>query len=183
MSAVPLTPAQVLARLAEARAEVRAAFEPLSDAQWTWAPDDVTWSAAHIAEHLAVVDRGTARLITEKFPSLEPANFTAEQRAKKDAMIPVHVANRGVKIEAPETVRPKGRFGTRAECMETLLGARDAIAGAVETKGDALRERSAPHPVLGTCDGLQWALFSAEHGARHLVQMAELRALPGFPSA
>ncbi len=181
MSVAPFSPADVLVRLDAARTQLVAAFSPLSDAQWSWAPDDVIWSAALIAEHLAVIDRGTARLITDKFETLTPASYTAEQRAKKDAMIPVAVANRGVKIEAPASVRPKNRFATREECMASLLGARDAIAVAVRTAGDTLRTRSFNHPVLGDLDGLQWAVFSAEHGARHMAQVAELRTLPGFP--
>ena len=183
MSAAPLSPADVLARLDVTRAQLVSAFTPLTDAQWAWAPDDITWSAALIAEHLAVIDRGTARLIAEKFETLEPASYTPEQRAKKDAMIPVAVSNRGFTIEAPASVRPKHRFTTRAECMASLLGARDAIADRVRTTGDTLRTRSFTHPVLGNLDGLQWALFSAEHGARHMAQLAELRALAAFPKA
>lgn len=183
MSDAPRSPAEVLARLAETRAQLVATLEPLSDAQWIWTPDEVVWSAALLAEHLAVVDFGTSRLLTERFDTLEEVSYTSEQQAKKDAMIPVAVANRGVKIEAPAFVRPKNRFATRAECMAKLLGARDAIVQAVQTHGDRLRTRSAPHPALGSLDGLQWALFSAEHGARHMAQFVELRSLAGFPTA
>ena len=183
MTAAPFSPDDVLARLAEARAEIIASVEPLSDVQWAWSPDESTWSAAHIVEHCAVVDRGTAKMLTEKFSTLEAVDFTPEQQAKKDASIRVAVANRGVKLDAPPRVVPSGRFASRADAMAALLGARDTIADAVRTSGNALRSRGAPHPFLGKFDGLQWAVFSAEHGARHMSQLAELRAQPEFPKA
>ena len=179
----PLSPADVIARLDLTRDRLVDGLETLSDAQWSWAPDDRIWSAAHIAEHLAVVNFGTSRLLTDRFEALEAASFTAEQQARKDAMIAPAVANRGFKLEAPANVRPKNRWGSRAETMAKLMAARDAIADAVRNATVDLRSRKAPHPALGTLDGLQWALFSAEHDERHMAQLDELRQHPDFPKA
>ena len=177
----PLSRTDVLARLEATRDRLVGSLESLSDEQWGWAPDDRIWSAAHIAEHLAVVNFGTSRLLTERFAALEPASFTAEQQARKDAMIAPAVANRGIKMEAPANLRPKSRWATRAEVMSKLMGARDAIADAVRNTVADLRSRKAPHPALGTLDGMQWALFSAEHDERHMAQLDELRQHPEFP--
>ena len=179
----PLTSAQVIARLDATRDRLVAGLETLSDDQWGWSPDPRIWSAAHIAEHLAVVNFGTSRLLTERFETLEPASFTAEQQARKDAMIAPAVANRGIKMEAPANLRPKSRWGTRAEIMSKLLSARDAITNAVRNTTVDLRTRKAPHPALGTLDGLQWALFAAEHDERHMTQLDELRQHPDFPAS
>lgn len=179
----PLSPADVLTKLDASRGRLVDAFGTLSDAQWSWAPDDKIWTAAHIAEHLAVIAFGTSKLLTEKFASLEPASYTPEQQAKKDAMIPIAVANRGTKLESPANVRPKGRWGTRAEIMAKLLYGHDAIADAVRSSTVDLRSRTAPHPFLGSFDGLQWAVFTVAHADRHIAQLDEMRALPEFPRA
>ena len=183
MSAIPITRDDVLARLAETKVDLATTFGALSDAQWTWAPDDIVWSAANLAEHIGAVEYSMARLFRERFETLEAADFTAEQHAKRDALIRRAVPDRSAKIEAPAGVRPKNRFATRAECMAALMAAHDAMVDVVRTRGETLRTRSAPHPAFGNLDGLQWGLLCAEHGARHLAQLAELRTLPGFPSA
>lgn len=183
MSPSPVTRDDVLARLEATRLELRATLDALSDAQWAWAPSDAVWSAAQIAEHVGAVERGMAKLYSERFDTLEPANHTDEQRARRDALIVQAVPNREVKIEAPAGVRPKSRFATRAECMAALMAARDAMAEVVRTRGETLRTRSAPHPAFGNLDGIQWGLLCAEHGSRHMAQVTELRATPGFPSA
>ncbi|MBI2796578.1 MAG: DinB family protein [Gemmatimonadetes bacterium] len=178
----PLTRTDVLERLDAVRDRLVDALETLSDAQWNWAPDQRAWSAAHIAEHLAVIAYGTSRMLTDRFETLEPASFTPEQQARKDARIPLAVANRGVKLESPEHVRPKSRWSSRAETMAKLLYGHDAVADAVRNATVDLRSRTAPHPYLGAFDGMQWAVFTAAHADRHLAQLDELRALPGFPA-
>ena len=183
MSALLITRDDVLARLAATLVELATTFDALSDAQWAWTPDNVVWSAANIAEHIAAVERGMARLYSERFETLEAVDFTAEQRAKRDALIMRAVPDRSAKIEAPSSVRPKSRFATRAECMAALMAARDAMSEVVRTRGETLRTRAAPHPAFGNLDGMQWGMLCADHGARHLAQLAELRTVPGFPSA
>ena len=179
----PLSRAEVLERLDASRDRLIDAFETLSDEQWSWAPDDKTWSAANIAEHLAVIAFGTSRLLTDKFDTLEPASYTPEQQARKDAMIPDKVANRGTRLEAPENVRPKARWATRAEIQAKLMFGHDAMANAVRNTAVDLRSRTAPHPFLGAFDGMQWAIFTVAHADRHIAQLDEMRARPGFPTA
>lgn len=181
MAPAPLTPADVLARLAEARPELAAAFSGFSDAQWNWSPDPSRWSVAQVAEHVATVDRGTAALLTTRFDTMTPADYTPEQRGKKDAQVLAVVTDRSFKIEAPAMVAPKGRYATRAEAEAALMANRDAIGEAVTARGDTLRTRTFPHPALGALDGLQWVLMSIQHARRHLLQVQELRAHPDFP--
>ncbi|MBI3790901.1 MAG: DinB family protein [Gemmatimonadetes bacterium] len=183
MNATPVTPDQLLQRLEVTEAEVIATLGALSDAQWSWAPDDATWSAAHIVEHIGAVERGMAKIYDERFDTLEPSPFSDEQRAKRDAMLAKAVPNRDIKIEAPAGVRPKNRFATRAEAMAALATARKAFMTVVRTRGDTLRSRLCPHPAFGNIDGIQWGIVIAEHGLRHMAQLAELRTRPGFPAA
>ena len=183
MTIAPLSAAAVATKLHDLRASLISELETLSDAQWEWTPDDAHWSAALIAEHIAVVERSIARLFGERFETLEAVNFTDEQRAKRDQVIALGVPDRTRRIEAPEGARPKRRFATRAECMAALLAARDQMTEVVRTRGDTLRGRIVPHPAFGNLDGVQWGLVCALHGARHLAQAAELRTLPGYPAA
>ena len=135
----PLSRADVIARLDATRDRLIDSLETLSDAQWQWSPDQRVWSAALIAEHLAVVNFGTSRLIAERFETMQPVSYTADQQARKDAMIPSIVLNRGTRLDAPENVRPKSRWSSRAEVMSKLLSARGFDSEqAVQDEIDAL---------------------------------------------
>jgi hypothetical protein len=183
---IPTTPTtrdEALDRLVAAGERVAAAFAPLSDAQWTWSPDAKTWSAHQIAEHLVIIDEMTTKLLGDRFSTFAEASFTDEQRAKKDAMLPRATADRGTKIEAPEAIRPTGRYASRAGCLAAFAAARATLVANVRSATVDFRSRARPHPVLGTLDGIQWLLFCVAHGDRHLAQLAELRAHPGFPAA
>ena len=179
----PTTRDEALAQLAAGGDRVAAAAAPLSDTQWSWAPDDPTWSARQIVEHLVIIDEMTNKLVGARFETFAEVAFTDEQRAKKDAMIPRATADRGTKIEAPEPIRPTGRFATRAECLTAFATARATLAATVRNSTADFRSRARPHPVLGTLDGIQWLIFAVAHGDRHLAQLAELRARPDFPAA
>ncbi len=183
MSDTPTTPAQIVARLESSSVQVADTLNALSDAQWIWAPDETTWSAANISEHLGAVERGIAKLFDEKFDALEASTFSDAQRAKRDATLFAAVPNREFKIEAPLGVRPKNRFATRAECMAAVAAARASFVAVMRARGDAMRTRLYPHPAFGNIDGVQWGIVIAEHGLRHMAQLAELRTRPGFPGA
>ncbi len=83
--------------------------------------------------------------------------------------------DRSQRGEAPERIRPKGRFATREETIRAFEERRAAnIAYARETS-EPLRDRFAPHPFAGVIDGYQWILFLAAHTDRHAAQIEETR--------
>lgn len=179
----PVTRDEALARLAAGGERYVSAFSALSDTQWTWAPDDTTWSARDIAEHLVIIDENVTKLLGDRFDSLDEMSYSDEQRARKDGMIPVATADRGTKIEAPEQIRPTGRFATRGDCLGAFKAARETLIATVRNSPADYRARGRVHRVLGTLDGIQWMIFVVAHADRHLAQLAELRARPGFPAA
>ena len=181
-SDTPVSRDAAVAQLVTSGRTYVAAFGPLTDAQWTWAPDHRTWSASQIAEHLVLMDETAAQLLGERFNLLEALSFTDEKRVRKDAMIPIATVDRQTRIEAPERIRPTGRFANRAACVAAFTAARDALVTVVRTSSVDYRERGRAHPLLGMFDGVQWMIFVVAHTSRHLAQLAELRAQPGFPA-
>jgi hypothetical protein len=180
--ATPVTPDDVLARLDAGTARLEAAITGLTDAQWTWRPDERTWSAALNIEHIVSVERGTVKLMGELFDTLEAVNFTPEQQAKRDGIVLGGVPNRALKIDAPAGVVPKGRYPVRADAIAQVRATRAALADAIRARGATLRTRCFAHPAFGKLDLLQWGLTCAEHSDRHLAQVAELATLPGYPA-
>ncbi len=157
-------------------------IEGLTPAQWSWAPGPDRWSAALTAEHVTVVLRGISRLLSTKLLSMPIAPREEDPHATDDQIVKL-MFDRGRSVQAPETVQPKGRWGTPAECVDAFRQAQDEMTAWYEGVTEDLRLFGAPHPLLGTLDGVQWLLFVAAHTERHTRQIHETRAAAGFPPA
>ena len=72
--------------------------------------------------------------------------------------------------EPPGIAAPEGKF-TGHELLEALAGSRAALREAGEVSSGDMRLKSAPHPVFGELDGVQWALFAAAHTERHRAEI------------
>ncbi|MDF1504185.1 DinB family protein [Roseisolibacter sp. H3M3-2] len=132
------------------------------------------WSAAEVVEHLALTEwavvefvRGT--LLT--WPRHDPAIALPTDHEVLRAS-----ADRAVRLDAPERLRPVGDGARPAALCAGLEAARDTAIALAVAHGDALRTRTAPHPHFGLLDGAQWLLFLAGHAERHAVQLHELAA-------
>jgi len=99
----------------------------------------------------------------------------------KDQLIIEKVPDRSHKVQAPEILRPTGRWANEADLTKAFEGARSATISYVQTTNDDLRDHFFDHPVFGPLDGYQWILLLATHSARHTAQIEEVKADPNFP--
>jgi uncharacterized damage-inducible protein DinB len=153
---------------------------PLSDAQWKFKPAPEVWSVAEVAEHLAASEElifGRVRKMLEAPP--EP-DKKAEVKGKDEVVLKV-IADRSRKAQAPEAIRPSGRYKTRAAVVEAFRNLRDRTIEFVQTTDGDLRSHFGPHPATGLLDTYQWILLISSHTDRHVQQMKEVIANPSFP--
>lgn len=140
-----------------------------------------SWSVADISEHLATFE-GRLTGWMEKFDRLPASERPAADNPEgKDAKIVRIVASRGRKVQAPEQVRPTGRFSSLDDAVASFTSARDANIATVAEQNVDFRAKALPHPFLGPLDLYQWFLFAAAHAERHTKQILEVKADPGFP--
>jgi uncharacterized damage-inducible protein DinB len=172
------------ALLRDAHQHLLAAVGGLSDEQWHWRAADTHWSALDTVEHLAVVERGTVRFLTDGFshPEAEAAPpRSAEALDAYDQKIITWMITRDERRTAPERVNPKGRFTSGQEALENLTASRQSIISFADAPTYALEAHTAPHPAVGKIDGIQWLLFLGGHMERHVRQIEEIVAAPNFP--
>ena len=91
------------------------------------------------------------------------------------------MVDRSHKAQAPEILRPTGRWATEAELTKAFEASRKANMDYIKTTNDDLRDHFFDHPVFGTLDGYQWLLLLSAHSARHTEQIEEVKADPNFP--
>ena len=173
----------VTALLRHTRDDLLAAIEPLTVDQWAFQPGPDQWSIGFIAEHLGLVE---ARLFGQVEQALAtPANPDWERASDgKTGIIETMLGNRDTRRDAPQAVVPTGAVDRPAAISRFLERRAHTIAFA-ETTQQPLKTHTLDHhrPAYGTLNAYQWLLYIPLHHQRHLEQIAEVAATPGFPTS
>jgi uncharacterized damage-inducible protein DinB len=160
------------------RARLLAAVEGLTDEQRDFRPSPDRWSVAQLCDHLSIVEGNILKVLNKVLAKAEEAG--APQAPSDAPFAPVSVAEfveltRGVKIEAPEAVRPSDSRPV-AESLAALRDSRAALH-ALRPRLERLDAHALrfPHPAWGPLNLYQWLLFVGAHEARHLAQIEALK--------
>jgi len=153
----------------------------LSQKQWTFQPGPDRWSVAQVAEHITVAETTIMGLIQHPLMQSPAAPDKREQVQGKDQIILRRMPDRSHKAQAPEILRPTGRWTTEADLIKAFEDARKANMDYIRTTNDDLRDHFFDHPAFGTLDGYQWLILLATHSARHTAQIEEVKADSNFP--
>jgi uncharacterized damage-inducible protein DinB len=169
-----------LDHLAASRERLLQAVDGLSAEQRTFQPAEDRWSVAGCVEHIIVTEDFVFQTIHRVLEApAQPAKQTEVRH--KDPIVIERVPARITRVMGPEMVHPKNRWPD----FEELLGQfeatrRRSMSFAEKTEAD-LRSHFFPHPFLGDLDCYQWLLFLGLHCERHVRQLEEVKADPGFP--
>jgi len=179
-----LTPeerAKAIEYLKETQKDFLAAIAGVSEAQWKFKAAPDRWSIAETAEHIAVTEEMIWNLVNDKIMKSPPApEKKAEVKGKEETILKV-IPDRSRKAQAPEQLRPTGRWASQAALTKDFEAIRaKEIAFATDTKED-LRSHFGDHPFLKTMDAYQWLLFNGAHCKRHTAQILEVKADPNYP--
>lgn len=176
---------QAMSHLHGTRKLVLDLIAPLSEAQWTFKAGPERWSIAECAEHITETEnllRGLIQQNAKKLPVDEGKR--AERAARKDASakaVLTLMTDRSKPATAPGEIRPTGRYTTKAALMAALTARRDETIHYVETTDDDLRGRFMKAGPVTERDLYEMILVISGHSERHLLQMKEVTAAPGYP--
>jgi hypothetical protein len=168
--------ADLIRQLQETRDTFLAGVSSVSESQakFKTAPD--RWSIEECAEHIALVENGLlARITQESIPS------DRVERPERQAELRKLGAERTTKRLAPERVRPTGRFGSIAKALEQFVANREKTIAYLSECRDDLHARTVVHPIATmTCH--EMVVLMSAHTLRHLDQVREIQATPGYPA-
>lgn len=166
--------------LEDSRAEFLASVEHVTPAQWTWKAAPDRWSVGETAEHILLSEGAIFGQAKKAIAS--PVNPDWEKKtAGKTEFIERVMLDRSHKATAPEQIRPQGL--SKEEVIRRYREARgETLKFARETKA-TLKDHTSEHPfpVFNTLNAYQWLLYVPLHNMRHDLQIAEVKASPGFP--
>jgi hypothetical protein len=163
-------PDQLLAALNAGRGELLAAVEGMTDQQAAAKPAGGGWSVLEIVEHVAIGEKMLWRLLKTRSVAVEE-----ELSRGREAVLYERLASRGKKVEAPEFVRPTGRYASLGEAVVAFLDARERTVEWLGKCDFDLRRRKVEHPLAGTVSAYEFILIMAAHPARHARQILEGR--------
>ena len=188
LSAEPLSKGerdQAMSHLHGTRKMVLDLIAPLSEAQWTFKTGPERWSIAECAEHITETEnllRGMIMQSAKKLP-LDEAKRT-ERSTKREVSakaVLTTMTDRSKTATAPGEIRPTGRYATKAALVAMLNERRDETIQYVETTEDDLRGRFFKMGPSREMDLYEMILMISGHSERHLLQMKEVTAAPGYP--
>jgi len=160
------------------RAKLLKAVEGITAAQWTFKPDDKTWSVANVLEHL-ILTEGYFQGATQKMLAEAEKPRVASATAEGDRKLAARIEDRSAKAKAPEMLVPTNQWPTLDAARTEFLARRGKTIEYVASTKDALRAHSGSgsNPM----DVYHYWVLVAAHSARHTAQIEELKQHPGFP--
>jgi hypothetical protein len=149
--------------------QVRRTLSEVPDELSAVKPDSETWSALECMEHITVVEKGLLNVLAMELTDTAPERMGMEK-------IRAALANREMRVSAPEFILPKGRFASLREAEERFFRQREKLLDMVNAK---VHEHDGvfPHPMLGPMTKLEWIYFTLAHTERHLFQIKDAVAL------
>jgi uncharacterized damage-inducible protein DinB len=157
-----------------------AGIENVSDEQWKFKPASNAWSVGEVSEHITLSE-GLFYSIVQKTLLAPPDDEKAKTLTGNEKQLIVSIMDRSTKAEAPEALKPTGKFATKKELIETFKIARAQSINYVQTTLDPLKNHIARHPAFGELTTYQWLVFMAAHADRHVAQLEEVKRNMNFP--
>lgn len=165
--------------LSQTRDHLLATVEGLSDEQLHYKASPESWSIAECLEHITLSESNIFQMVDGAVSVTADASKRSEVSMTDEQLIST-ITDRSFKAKAPEGFQPSGKFGSVEAALEEFKSKREEHIEYIKTTDDDLRNHYSKLP-FGTVDALQVVLFMSGHSERHILQMEEVKADPGFP--
>jgi hypothetical protein len=143
----------------------------LTESQAGTSPAAGRWSVLQCVEHVATVEERFLGFLERAgrvdSPSINP---------QKEADLMARVTDRTTRAEAPEPVRPTGRFASLADAVEGFNAARTRTVAYAAERAAELSALDCHHQRFGALNGRELCMIMAGHARRHAEQIREIRA-------
>jgi hypothetical protein len=167
---------ELIDHIARYRRDVYAAVASVPEELRERRPAPGRWSVAEVLEHLSLIERRVAALLTAKVTAARASNVGADEDTSSVVASFLNierVTDRTNKIISPEPVRPTGTLDAHA-AAHALAESRALMLTALQNAdGVALEGLVQAHPVLGPLNMYHWIVALGLHDARHAAQIRE----------
>ncbi len=166
--------------LTETKAYLYEAVKGLSEEQMNFKAAPERWSIKECLEHIA----NTELLVAQRTQELIKQSANRDKRNEiklTDEELVAAALNRTDKLQAPEVLKPTGKYILAQDALKAYDEQRDKTIEYIKATKEDLRGHVAPHPRFGMIDSYQWYLLVGAHQKRHTLQIEEVKADKNFP--
>jgi hypothetical protein len=166
--------ARLLAHLEMTETWLADEIRGLSKAQLEYRAQPEKWSVLDVLEHLTLAEPQYWKQLQDAMK--RPAS--GEKSPATDEEILWYGIDRSQRAKTGEARTSKGELKDPAAGLASFLKLRTEIKEYSRTATEDLRG----HPLeKGALDCYQWALMISTHSMRHILQIREIKAEPGYP--
>lgn len=153
----------------------------LSEEQLKWKAAPDKWSVFEVSEHIALAESFLFDLISGQIMKA-PADANKTTTVTMEQIMTM-VPDRTAKFQAPEPIRPdKAPWTSMTDTMSAFKQRRATTTKFIKEGNDDMRERFFMNPAFQKeLDAYLWIAFLSAHTERHVKQILEVKANPGFP--
>jgi DinB superfamily len=167
--------------LTQTRELVLSEIAHLRPDQWTFRPDNETWSIAECADHIATIEQRVFLLVSKHMQKAPPNPERGAEVQKKTPLLLQAVPSRETRVKVPPGIENTSHSATPHEFARSFEDRRAILQKYVAETEDPMHDRVSPHMIFKDLDGCQWLLMISLHSQRHAAQMAEVKAHPSYP--
>jgi len=175
--AAPISPLErqhLVAHLEMTAAWLSDELNGLTPAQANFRRQPEAWTIAEVLDHLVVV----APIYWQDLQAALKQPRGARRSAMSDADVLWYGIDRTNREQAIAGEKPVGQVRDLKAGLETYRKDHDRLLQYIKTTDDDLRDHIVQRQ---TSDAYQWALLISTHEQRHILQIREIKADPGFP--
>jgi DinB superfamily len=165
--------------LAQTKQDFLKSIDGLTSAQLSFKADSTRWSILECAEHIALAEQGLFMIMQGQLKSQSDSMKRKEIKVSEKEIIG-RLTNRTFKVQAPEIIKPTGKFPNVEAIKQAFSKQRDNCMNYVNTTKDDLHFHYWQHPATGTIDLYQTIILLAAHCKRHTLQIEEVKAQDNF---
>jgi hypothetical protein len=160
---------------------LKRATKGLTPEQWKYKAAADRWSVQDCVEHLALTEEFLFNMVQERVMKAPATPGDAAQAREGDAFLMKAIPDRSNKAQAPEPLRPSGKWATPQQMLAAFAERRKKTVDYVKKTQDDLRAHKMDGPVRKQMDAYQWLVLVSAHTERHTAQALEVKASPNFP--
>lgn len=146
----------------------------LSQAQLAWRPSQEKWSILEVLDHLTVAEPQYWQWLQEGLK--EPAGFARGDSPDEGFLW--YGIDRTERNKTAGAREPKGQLTDAADGLKKFQKLRGAMLDYARSTNDDLRSHGVQKSKT---DLYQWFLMISSHSQRHILQIQEIKASPGYP--
>ena len=173
---------RLVKHLQDTRKALQKETKGLTPEQWNFKAGPDRWSVAECLEHITLSEDWIFNTVNDKVMKTpaQPEKYNATAAQAKDDQITKMIPDRSQKAQAPEPLKPSGKWASPAETWKHFEERRKATIAYAKKQAD-LRAHYMDSPAIKDLDGYQWLLFLSAHSERHTAQIREVKADAKFP--